>query len=259
MEPSTAEEQETRSQPIGDALASCGRRGFLPLGEAYRSLVCLSLECPSSAYEARRYGVDFLKSLPVRLARRRVLSYFKFSLNPTLLSSTTRLAMSNHDRPDKPVKLEHKVANLKIEDPVTPDFAKHGAFGVRNGESSPSNRPPLTSRTVSMETPNASQRASQAPSVKSEEVVGGDITVRFEPGKAPKLSRSSSHKVAARQLQLFDDLPDKTPEAIRSFEVIEQCTYANKYLGDTEHALECDCSEEWGRTLLPNVNDSTKV
>lgn len=86
-----------------------------------------------------------------------------------------------------------------------------------------------------------------------EEKVGGDITVKLEPGQPPKLTRSSSQKVVPRPPQLFTDLPDSTAEAKSTFGMMEMCTYANKYMGYTEHAMECDCAEEWGKWFLqPN-------
>lgn len=78
------------------------------------------------------------------------------------------------------------------------------------------------------------------------ERLGGDIVVKQEPGQPPKLSRSSSQKVAARPPQLFSHLPDSTADALATFEQIDTCWYANKYMGYTEHAMECDCAEEWG-------------
>lgn len=83
------------------------------------------------------------------------------------------------------------------------------------------------------------------------EKVGGDITVKIEPGQPPKLSRSSSQKVPPRAAPLFDHLPDKTLEATTKFQLMQACTYANKYMGYTEHAMECDCAEEWGKSSLP--------
>lgn len=80
-----------------------------------------------------------------------------------------------------------------------------------------------------------------------EEKVGGGITVRLEPGEPPKLARSSSQKVVPRPPPLYLDLPDSTGEAKSTFEVMEACTYANKFMGYTEHAMECDCAEEWGK------------
>jgi [histone H3]-lysine36 N-trimethyltransferase len=80
--------------------------------------------------------------------------------------------------------------------------------------------------------------------------IGGDITFKQEPGKPPKLARSSSQKVVARPPQLFNHLPDSVNEACQTFEVIQGCIYGSKYMGHTEHAMECDCSEEWGKLPL---------
>ncbi|KAK5798588.1 hypothetical protein VI817_004878 [Penicillium citrinum] len=82
-------------------------------------------------------------------------------------------------------------------------------------------------------------------SPSDQETVGGDILVKEEPGQPPKLSRSSSQKVTSRPPQLFDHLPDSTQDALATFEQIDACWYANKYMGYTEHAMECDCAEEW--------------
>lgn len=82
-----------------------------------------------------------------------------------------------------------------------------------------------------------------------EEKVGGDIVVKQEPGQPPKLSRSSSQKIVSRPPQLFSHLPDSTDDAKATFTQIEECWYANKYMGITEHAMECECAEEWGKFL----------
>lgn len=91
--------------------------------------------------------------------------------------------------------------------------------------------------------------AADSPAVKGEqqEVVGGGVTLKMEPGKPPKLARTTSQKVEKRPPPLFLEYEDKTPEAKAAFDVLPECTYANKYLGSTEHALECDCAEEWGK------------
>ncbi|KAE8318046.1 histone-lysine N-methyltransferase, H3 lysine-36 specific [Aspergillus transmontanensis] len=107
-----------------------------------------------------------------------------------------------------------------------------------------------------------SRSSSQTPVKKEEETynaadmeekVGGDITVKQEPGQPPKLTRSSSQKVVARPPQLFSHLRDSTAEARASFELMDSCTYANKYMGYTEHAMECDCAEEWVSSLSGNI------
>lgn len=110
----------------------------------------------------------------------------------------------------------------------------------------------------------ASRLKSESPSVKDgsatsspglgprEEIVGGDITLKMEPGKAPKLSRRASKKVVWGPAPLYLDLPDSTEDAKKTFSVLKECTYANKSLGATDHALECDCSEEWGTSAGEN-------
>jgi [histone H3]-lysine36 N-trimethyltransferase len=78
------------------------------------------------------------------------------------------------------------------------------------------------------------------------EVEGSVSPVKSET-KTPKMGRSQSSKgPPPRVAPLFDHLPDVTSEATSSFTVIDASSYQNKYLGYTESALECDCSEEWG-------------
>jgi [histone H3]-lysine36 N-trimethyltransferase len=82
---------------------------------------------------------------------------------------------------------------------------------------------------------------------KSEELNGHVSPVKPETTKA-KMGRSTSSKgPPPRIAPLFDHLPDVITEATSAFQVIETSTYQNKYLGLTESALECDCSEEWGQ------------
>lgn len=80
-----------------------------------------------------------------------------------------------------------------------------------------------------------------------EEVVGGQITVKLEPGHPPKLARSSSQKIRTKPSLLFDDYPSRTKEAQSQFDVIQACIYGSKYMGSTEHGMDCDCTEEWGK------------
>ena len=105
------------------------------------------------------------------------------------------------------------------------------------------------------QTPQAS-RTPRTPKVEAdgvhEEIVGGEITVKLEDGKPPKLTRNSSKKVIAAPAPLFDYLPDKTTEATSVFEVIYDNIYANKSIGRTdEDIFECECDEEWGKHLCP--------
>lgn len=103
--------------------------------------------------------------------------------------------------------------------------------------------------------------ATQTPKSESEsvagEVIGGDITVTVEPGKAPKLSRKSSQKVVVPPRTLFNHMEDSTEEAVSVFQVIKDCIYGSKYMGYSEHdALDCDCSEEW--SMYPRFAISTE-
>lgn len=102
------------------------------------------------------------------------------------------------------------------------------------------------------QSPIKSEKASQSPytaSEKQEETIAGEVTVKMEPGQPPKLSRSTSQKVVSRPAQLFNDWPSKTEEAKGTFHVLAQCTYSSKYIGSTEHAMDCDCAEEWGTVI----------
>ncbi|KAH0363646.1 hypothetical protein KCU65_g7234, partial [Aureobasidium melanogenum] len=128
-----------------------------------------------------------------------------------------------------------------------------------------------TPRRVKKETPSSKQpSAAQSPAVKGEreETIGGDLSIKLEPGKAPKLSRTMSQKIITGPRQLFNDLPDATDEATSTFDVLLDCTYGARHLGTTEQALECDCVEEWdARTQSNNacgedsdcINRATKM
>ena len=124
--------------------------------------------------------------------------------------------------------------------------------GLRRSSSQAISSPLRTAEVSAMNSPSKSGTP-LSPAVKSEigDVVGGDITVKAEPGQPPKLARSNSKRVPPRPPKLFFDCPDDTDAACKIFERIDSCIYANKYLGTTEHALECDCVEQWGKS--PNV------
>ena len=97
----------------------------------------------------------------------------------------------------------------------------------------------------------ASNSTPSTPTLKpeQEDMVGGDITVKVEPGQAPKLTRSSAKKLPLRPAPKFLDVQDAGPETRKGFDVLATCTYANKFLGLTDPALECDCQEEWGESF----------
>lgn len=145
------------------------------------------------------------------------------------------------------MKLEEGPEPVEMEDTIDVKVeGRQERSATPSGDSTP-RKPKQSSHSQS---PVKMERNGRSPPVKveHEEVIGGDITLKVEPGKAPKLARTTSQRVIARPPPLFTDEPDKTDEATSVFEVIRDCTYQAKYLGITEHdALECDCSEEWGR------------
>ena len=106
----------------------------------------------------------------------------------------------------------------------------------------------IKSRSSSRTPPNTLLPDDPSPIAGAHEVLGGEIMLKMEPGKAPKLARSASQKIACRPLTLYLDAPDATDEAKGTFDVLPECTYANKHLGTTDPALECDCTEEWGKS-----------
>ncbi|KAJ5888938.1 hypothetical protein N7495_008979 [Penicillium taxi] len=68
--------------------------------------------------------------------------------------------------------------------------------------------------------------------------------------------------------QLFGHLPDRTEDALATFQQIKECSYAHRDYGYTEHAMECDCSEEWNHKAQQNlacgedsdcINRATKI
>lgn len=174
--------------------------------------------------------------------------------------------MSPHDYADpRPESVADAVTAMKLEQGSSP--ADLNAGHVKRDPDDPTTTTITTkAATVNGLSLSAVESPNQSPQVKKaepeggfEEKIGGDITIKLEPGQPPKLARSSSQKVVARPPQLFLDLPDCTAEAISTFEVLENCNYANKYMGYTEHAMECDCAEEWGKFLSLDLPDVLRV
>ncbi|KAB2573008.1 WW/Rsp5/WWP [Lasiodiplodia theobromae] len=172
--------------------------------------------------------------------------------------------MSDSDADSKASRLEPEVRDMKLE-PDTPaedgdaDVVKQsveedgkGRVAVTPNGHAASPGQAAASRT---QTPIKSERSSGSPGQASEreEILGGDITVKMEPGKGPKLARSTSQKFVSRPPPLYLDHENKTEEAKETFDVIESCTYGNKSMGQTEHALECDCAEEWDAESRKNL------
>ena len=157
--------------------------------------------------------------------------------------------------------LEPELRDMKIEEGATPEGAGEGFadttqvkvedISTRGRTSTPIHTPLRLKSRIKSQSPfkQLPSNALSPDTGAQEEVLGGEITLKMEPGKAPKLSRTASHKIVSRPPTLYHDLPDSTAEAKDTFSVLPECTYANKNIGTTEHALECDCSEEWGKSL----------
>ncbi|KXT05962.1 hypothetical protein AC578_322 [Pseudocercospora eumusae] len=177
----------------------------------------------------------------------------------------------------KQEKLESEVRDMHLKeeetdvDMDTVPLAESESLSAKNEASAATSRTgtPASFKRQS-KSPIKQQSAADSPGMKSEqqEIIGGDVTLKMEPGKPPKLARTTSHKVEKRPPPLFLDYEDKTSEAKTAFSVLPECTYANKYLGSTEHALECDCSEEWDPATKTNhacgedsdcINRATKM
>ncbi|CAG8981770.1 hypothetical protein HYALB_00004712 [Hymenoscyphus albidus] len=128
-------------------------------------------------------------------------------------------------------------------------IALNGTYGGAKTHSLKKSRSSTTaSKESAIQSPNIQtpQDSSNSEQDEQEEVIGGDIVVTVEPGKAPKLSRKSLQKVIARPPPLFSDLDDVKEEAVQVFQVIKECIYGSKGMGASQHdSLDCDCSEDW--------------
>lgn len=162
--------------------------------------------------------------------------------------------MSSKNDDLKSPSLSSEVSDLKSEPDVKMETTSQNtprASDRLNGLRVSSNgfgSPRKAARSSNVDSPTrTSTPHSPAVKLENEDIIGGDITVKQEPGQPPKLSRSSTKKMPSRPPPIFSDLEDSTQDALKSFEPLSACIYANKYLGTTEHALECDCSEDWGK------------
>lgn len=128
-----------------------------------------------------------------------------------------------------------------------------GRFSGTKEEATITNPPRSMSSKSAQRSPAGLPKTSQSPIASEmsrsehEEVVGGQITVKLEPGHPPKLARSSSQKIRTKPSLLFNDYPSRTEEAQSNFDIIPACIYGSKYMGSTEHGMDCDCNEEWGK------------
>ena len=149
------------------------------------------------------------------------------------------LAIEDPSRPKLDLKEESSESKISsVKDEVSSSTSNSPTLSATNMKSSPS---PSDSTPVSkMVTDTTKMEASQ-------NHVNGHASVKAEPPTPANDTRSTSRKGVARVAPLFDHLPDATLEAKSAYQTLDACTYANKYLGFTEHAMECDCSEEWGK------------
>ena len=150
-------------------------------------------------------------------------------------STPSQRAKTNMDE-KPPAVARRRSSNLKMEEEESQSL--HSKVSTPHSQRDTPRK--SLRRVTSMDTSHPSTPKQE------EDTVGGDITVKVEPGQAPKLSRTSSKKIPMRPAPKFLDLPDAGSEAGRGYETLESCTYANKYLGMTDPALECDCQPEWG-------------
>ena len=164
--------------------------------------------------------------------------------------------MSDDEQDKTPTAVEDGIKEMKIKKGDSSDEEGLGTIRLAqikgaSGSNSSAASPRKTGDRVLRQSPVKSQNMAGSPSLAKdelEEIVGGEVTLKMEPGQPPKLARSVSQKVVTRSASLFDDYPDKTVEASSTFQIMHECSYSAKYLGSTEHAMECDCTEEWGKT-----------
>ncbi|KAL5630659.1 hypothetical protein BROUX41_000531 [Berkeleyomyces rouxiae] len=113
------------------------------------------------------------------------------------------------------------------------EMDKHQAKGPsRNTSAAPSDNGIATPSHNSISTPNGTRQ--------------NGVATPVPESAASRPSRKSSSKPVKREALLFSDLPSATEEAIKSFQVIPDCQYGSKNMGNTDgDVLDCDCKAEW--------------
>lgn len=139
----------------------------------------------------------------------------------------------------KAMTLKNGISSQDAAGRIQTDQVQDEANSPRPSRSNSTTRSPVKSERTS--------RSSDTMKENYEKKTSAEVVVKLEPGHPPKLARAPSQKSVAQPAQLFDSYADKTEEAKESFQVISACIYASKSIGSTEHAMECDCSEEWGK------------
>ena len=94
--------------------------------------------------------------------------------------------------------------------------------------------------------PGSSSQSSTVSTPKNEGVIPSSVILKQQPGQPAKLARSTSQKVTTRTPPTFNDYSNRTDEAKGTFQVLPACIYSSKAIGATDHAMDCECAEEWG-------------
>ncbi|KKF95138.1 Histone-lysine N-methyltransferase H3 lysine-36 specific [Ceratocystis platani] len=125
----------------------------------------------------------------------------------------------------------------------------------RNLSATPSDRGSITPLQTSVSTPNgkangnASSNGTRQSGIATPAPDSSTSSSTPVPTSAAKPSRKSSSKAVKREVVLFNHLPSATEEAIKSFEVIPNCQYGSKNMGNTDgDVLDCDCKPEWEKS-----------
>ncbi|KAI9672297.1 MAG: histone methyltransferase set2 [Alyxoria varia] len=158
--------------------------------------------------------------------------------------------MSGESSPKRVSESEMESKNATREATSTPSHKASSPNGVRKNES-PSNDGSEVSNHVKPSTTKRPSRRTSAQVIsdddddddddEDENVVGGDVTIKMENGKAAKISHSPKKKVKSKKHPKFLDEPDITEQATESFERLSACIYANRNFGITDKFMECDC------------------
>jgi [histone H3]-lysine36 N-trimethyltransferase len=148
---------------------------------------------------------------------------------------------------DLKIKSEASDDDTSVSTPLMPHHSPSPGNLNLEEETMSKNKKPAPRPSKFSRTPTSKPQTPKSQNAMHEEIIGGDISVKSEPGKPTKLARSSSQKIIKKGATLFDHLADKTEQATKSFQVIDTCIYQNKHLGLTDDdAFECDCDEDWG-------------
>lgn len=163
------------------------------------------------------------------------------------------MADNEHGEEAKQEEMTADVQDMRLKEEQDEDadmdtIPVAAAVKERSTSSAPSDAAPVKAQRQSASPIKADPESmSPMPAVKGEDTkIGADVELKLEGGERPKLVRKQSQKVRARPRQLFNDYENKIDEATSTFSVLNDCVYANKYLGATDPALECECQEEWG-------------